>query len=65
MAIMTAFVEGEGQVDVQQPVVSQEQQAVESKSSIDQSIYGNLLKNPTLRITDNQLTDWSIRPTRW
>ncbi|EGO8326745.1 hypothetical protein E0T50_002692 [Enterococcus faecalis] len=64
VAVMTAFAEGEGQVDVQQPVVSQEQQAVESKSSIDQSIYGNLLKNPTLRITDNQLTDWTIRPTK-
>ena len=63
VAVMTAFAEGEGQTDIQQPVVQQEQQRVEAKSSIDQSVYGNLLKNPTLRISDNQLTDWTIHPT--
>ena len=58
VAVMTAFAEGEGQVDVQQPVVSQEQQAVESKSSIDQSIYGNLLENPTMKREGNTLPGW-------
>ncbi|EHQ9041247.1 hypothetical protein KI121_002596 [Enterococcus faecalis] len=63
VAVMTAFAEGQEDLSIQQAVVQQEKQAVEVQSSIDQSIYRNLLKNPTLRINDNQLTDWIIRPT--
>lgn len=51
VAVVTAF--GEGQTNVQQ----------KDKTTIDQSVYGNLLKNSKLKITENQLTDWTIRPT--
>ena len=45
VAVMTAFAEGQGDAGVQQPVVQQEKQAVAVQSSIDQSIYGDLLKD--------------------
>lgn len=43
VAVMTAFAENQADTGTQ-PAVQQENKAVDVKSSIDQSIYGNLLK---------------------
>ncbi|MEB8146544.1 toxin Cry1Ac domain D-VI-related protein [Enterococcus faecalis] len=45
VVVMTAFAEGQEDASIQQSVVQQEKQAVEVQSSIDQSIYGDLLKD--------------------
>ncbi|MDD0851425.1 toxin Cry1Ac domain D-VI-related protein, partial [Enterococcus faecalis] len=60
VSVVTAFAENQANSEVQlQPIVQQEKQTVEVKSTIDQSIYGNLLKNPTLQIADGRITDWT------
>lgn len=42
--------------------VQNKEKLKEVKSAIDQKVYGNLLKNPTLQINGTTLTDWKIRP---
>lgn len=58
VAVMTAFAENQADTGAQ-PAVQQENKSIDVKSSIDQSIYGNLLKNPTLQIADGRITDWT------
>ncbi|NFA64812.1 hypothetical protein EUZ69_12735 [Enterococcus faecalis] len=57
VAVMTAF--AENQADTGAQAVQQENKSIDVKSSIDQSIYGNLLKNSTLQIADGRITNWT------
>lgn len=58
VSVMTAFAENQTDTGTQS-AVQQENKSIDVKSSIDQSIYGNLLKNPTLQIADGRITDWT------
>ncbi|HCT9166128.1 TPA: hypothetical protein OUB70_001692 [Enterococcus faecalis] len=58
VAVMTAFAENQADTGAQ-PAVQQENKSIDVKSSIDQSIYGNLLKNSTLQIANGRITDWT------
>ncbi len=64
VAVATSFAENKTSDAGTQSAIQLGNQMVDFKpAAIDQSIYGNSLKNPTLRISGNQLTDWTIRPT--
>lgn len=58
IAFVTAFADNQMDLGVQ-PVAQQENESVKVNPVIDQSIYGNLLKNPTLQISNNRVTDWT------
>lgn len=59
---VTSFLEGELETEVQSSV-QQENKNTEAKTTIDQSIYGNLLKNPTMKREGNTLPGWFSNST--
>ena len=72
LSVMQAFAEETPQIASPTPVQDNSSKATTQKEAttnttqgtqIDQSIYGNLLKNPTLQVENNTIPNWSVATT--
>ena len=64
VAVVTAFAENQADSEVQlQPVIEQENKMVEAKSTIDQSIYGNLI--PAINFSEEEYQFVNYKTTNY